>query len=30
MALGGLAACGKKGTLRLPKSGETDEEEETK
>jgi predicted small lipoprotein YifL len=27
LALGGLAACGKKGSLRLPEPGEMDEEE---
>jgi predicted small lipoprotein YifL len=29
LALGGLAGCGKKGTLRLPEPGETDDEEAT-
>jgi predicted small lipoprotein YifL len=27
MALGGLAGCGKKGTLRLPEPGEVDDQE---
>ena len=28
LALGGLAACGKKGSLRLPEPGEMDDEED--
>jgi hypothetical protein len=28
VALGGLAACGKKGSLRLPEPGEMDDEED--
>ena len=28
LVLGGLAACGKKGSLRLPEPGEMDDEED--
>jgi predicted small lipoprotein YifL len=30
VALGALAGCGKKGTLRLPEPGEMDDEEKAK